>query len=81
MFDKSPMGGKQEDYLVPTKDRDIWSAGLGFSWDSWNLDLAYMLIAARQRAYDASNETNVLKSRTHDDNATHVVTVSLSYAF
>ena len=81
MFDQSPMEGRQADYLVPTKDRDIWSAGLGFSWENWDLDLAYMLIAARQRTYAASDETHVMKGKTHNDNTTHVVTVSLSYSF
>lgn len=80
-FDQSPMKERFEDYLVPTEDRHLWSIGTGFKWDAWTLDLAYCYIDARRKSYKASEETHVLKSRTHEDNATHVATISLSYSF
>ncbi|CAK7060895.1 MAG: Putative outer membrane protein [Desulfovibrio sp.] len=81
VFDQSPMSGKYQDYLVPTNDRDIWSAGLGFNWGSWTVDMAYAFIDAKGRVYHASDETKVLKGRTHESNATHVVSFSLAYQF
>lgn len=81
VFDQSPMEGKYQDYLVPTNDRNIWSAGLGFSWDAWTLDLTYAFIDAKGRMYSASDETHVLKSRVHESNSTHVVSISLGYEF
>lgn len=80
-FDESPMTDHYADYLVPTADRHIWSLGAGFSWQSWTLDLAYSFIDARSRSYRASGETNVLKSRVHESNATHVFSVSLGCEF
>ena len=81
LFDESPMTERYEDYLVPTKDRNCWSVGVGFAWNSWKLDLAYMLIAAKVRAYQQSDDVHTLKSRTHKDNTTHVGTISISYEF
>lgn len=81
VFDESPMPERFEDYLVPTADRHIWSLGTGLSWENWTLDLAYAFIDARPRGYRASSETNVLKSRAHEDSRTHIVSVSLSYEF
>lgn len=81
VWDQTPMEGQYQDYLVPTKNRNIWSAGLGFKHEAWTLDLAYALIEARSRSYSANSETNVLESRTHESNATHVFTMSLGYTF
>lgn len=81
VFDESPMSGRYQDYLVPTNDRNIWSAGLGFKWDSWTADLSYAFVEARGRAYDASDETKVLKSRMHESNSTHIVSLSIGYEF
>lgn len=80
-FDQSPMSGNQADYLVPTKDRDIYSAGVGFAWDSWTVDLAYAAICARPRSYGRNDDTNVLRSRTHSNNTTHIVSFSVGYSF
>lgn len=81
VFDESPMSGKYQDYLVPTNDRNIWSAGLGFKWDSWTMDVSYAFIDAKGRVYRASDETKVVQSRTHASNSTHVVSFSLGYEF
>lgn len=80
-FDESPMAGQYQDYLVPTNDRNIWSVGLGFTWNSWQADITYAFIDAKGRVYHASDETKVLRSRAHDSNSTHIVSFSLSYAF
>ncbi|MCC8193845.1 MAG: outer membrane protein transport protein, partial [Deltaproteobacteria bacterium] len=82
VFDESPMPtGNNQDYLVPTNDRNIWSLGLGFRWDSWTVDLAYAFIDAKARIYHENTETGVLRSRTHESNATHIGSVSLGYRF
>ena len=81
-FDQSPMpSGRNEDYLVPTKDRNIWSLGVGLHWGSWTVDLAYAYIGANQRIYQANRETGVLDSRTHKDNVTHTTSLSIGYQF
>lgn len=80
VWDQSPMTSKYEDYLVPTRDRWIYSAGVGLHWDAWTVDLAYALIRPKNRSYGADNETHTLKSRTRDSQ-THLFSVSLGYAF
>ena len=82
VFDQSPMpSGENQDYLVPTNDRSIWSFGLGFNWESWTLDLAYAFIDAKSRVYQENAETGVLRSRTHESSATHIGSISVSYRF
>lgn len=81
VFDQSPMGGKYQDYLVPTNDRDIWSLGVGLTMGSWTVDLTYAFIDAKSRIYSASSETNVLHSRTHESNCTHIASISVGYSF
>ena len=81
-FDESPMTGYYADYLIPTKDRHLWSFGAGFKLnDAWTLDLAYCLIDARRRSYSASAETGVVNSYTNESNSTHIVTASVGYKF
>ena len=82
IFDESPMPtGKNQDYLVPTKDRNIWSLGVGLHWGSWTVDLAYAYIDAQQRVYGENREIGVQRSRTQSSNCTHTSSVSLSYRF
>jgi long-chain fatty acid transport protein len=78
-FDQSPMTDGHADYLVPTDDRDIYSLGVGFAWDSWTIDLAYAYIDAHDRSYRADDGTHTLKSRT--SGYTQLVSLSLGYSF
>jgi long-chain fatty acid transport protein len=79
VFDQSPMTEGYEDYLVPTDDRDIYSLGVGFAWDSWSVDLAYAYVDARDRYYRANADTHTLKSRTNGN--TQLFSFSLGYSF
>jgi long-chain fatty acid transport protein len=83
VWDQSPMTSRYQDYLVPTDDRWIYSAGLGFRWDAWTLDLAYAYIKPSARSYDADPApagTGTVKSRTRDS-YTQLFSLSLGYEF
>lgn len=80
VFDQSPMPEKYEDYLVPTGNRNIYSFGVGFHGEAWNLDLAYAFIKPQDRGYKADDGRGTIRSRTRDTN-TQLFSVSLSYAF
>ena len=83
VWDQSPMTEKFEDYLVPTGDRDIYSAGVGFRWDAWTLDLAYAFINPKSRSYkndQVDGGTWTVKSKTRDA-YTQLLSVSLGYTF
>jgi long-chain fatty acid transport protein len=68
-----------EDYLVPTNDRHIYSVGLGFNWEAWTLDLAYSYIDPVPRSYNTNPSLGVLRGRA--DGESHIVSMSLGYAF
>ena len=80
VWDQSPMTEEYEDYLVPTDDRNIYSAGLGLRWDAWTVDMAYAYIHPRGRVYDSSSKTNVLDSKANAS-YTSIVSFTLGYEF
>lgn len=83
VYDQSPMGEAYEDYLVPTADRHILSAGVGFKWDSWTMDFAYAFIKPKNRFYKEDNGDNgtwTVRSNTADS-MTHLISFSLGYEF
>ena len=79
IYDRSPMTEAHEDYLVPTDGRHIYSAGLGFSWDSWGLDVAYAYIDANGRSYEGRANDGVYKSEAYGHS--NLFSLSLSYEF
>lgn len=80
VFDQSPMTSRYEDYLVPTDDRHIFSAGLGFKWSTWTVDFAYAYIHAIGREYDENKDLGVLDSKA-DASTTNVFSLSVGYRF
>ncbi len=80
VFDQSPMTEGYEDYLVPTDDRHIYSVGLGFTHNDWNLDLAYAYIDPVGRKYNANSATHVLDSEAKASK-TDIFSVSVGYKF
>ncbi|MDL2279987.1 outer membrane protein transport protein [Desulfovibrio sp. OttesenSCG-928-G11] len=80
VYDESPMTEGWEDYLVPTNDRYIWSAGLGFHWDNWTVDLSAAFIDAIGRRYAENPDTHVLRSRAKASD-TYIYSLSVGYKF
>ncbi len=42
VYDRSPMNHGHADYMLPSNGRNYYTAGIGFKWDKWTIDLAYM---------------------------------------
>ncbi len=82
VYDQSPMTDKYADYLVPTDDRHIYSAGLGFTYENMTLDLAYAYIDPIGRKYkqDDSSGTHVLTSSAKSSK-TDIISASFGYKF
>lgn len=79
IYDQSPMSEAYEDYLVPTDGRHIYSAGLGFSWGDWGLDLGYAYIDANGRDYSSNAGTGVNNSKSYGHS--NLFSLSISYEF
>lgn len=44
MYETSPMNLGNADYMVPSNGRNYYTAGVGFFYKNWTIDLAYMYI-------------------------------------
>lgn len=80
IYDESPADSDRIDYLIPTDDRQLYSAGLGFHWDSYTVDLSYTYIVASNAHYDDRAEDGIYDGKSYDGR-THVVGLSLGYKF
>lgn len=78
-YDQSPMTDAHEDYMVPTSHRNIYSAGLGFKWNDWTLDLAYAYYDIAGRSYRADSVEHTVKSKSEAD--ANVFALSIGYEF
>lgn len=80
VYDQSPLTPRYADYFTQTNGLSIYSAGLGFAWDAWTLDIAYAYCDANSRSYRASVETGALTSKSRDG-WTDMFGLSIGYAF
>lgn len=78
-YDESPARSGKIDYLIPTDDRQLYSVGTGFHWDSYTVDLSYTYIVASDAEYD--NQGSGIYDGSSRDGRTHVIGLSLGYAF
>jgi len=54
VFDKSPNNYGNGDYMMPSNGRKYYTCGIGFKWDNWTLDLAYMYAHNHEQNYNES---------------------------
>ncbi len=55
VWDQSPINEEYRDYMLPTNDRQMYSAGYGFKMDSWKIDLSLMYLNMRDTSIDAGD--------------------------
>lgn len=80
IYDESPVSNDRIDYLVPTDDRQLYSTGVGFHWDSYIVDLSYTYIVASDVAYDDRPTEGIYSGKAYDGR-THVFGLSVGYTF
>ena len=61
VFETSPMKDSTCDYMTPSNGRHRITAGVGFNWDQWTVDLAYGYLIIKELSYDKSTADGVLK--------------------
>ena len=69
VYDEEPIPLQTADYIVPTNDRHLFSAGIGYRWHSWVLDLSYTYLLILDRHVPARPEDGVLDSDFTNGNA------------
>lgn len=80
IWDQCPVTKANEDYLIPTAHRQIYSLGLGFHLEDWTIDLGYGLLNVNERHYASRPEDHIYKSSTHRS-LSHIAAVSVTYKF
>lgn len=83
VFDKSPNNYGHGDYMMPSNGRKYYTAGIGFKWDKWTLDLAYMYAHNHEQNYNesaAAGTTGVVPGRTTHPHA-HNFGIGIGYKF
>ena len=76
------MNAGNADYMVPSNGRNYYTAGVGFFYGNWTLDLAYMYIHNHVLDYTESsrNTSGVLPGRTTHPHA-HNFGIGIGYKF
>lgn len=81
-YETSPVNDTWVDYMVPSGDLHRLSAGVGFNWDAWVLDVGYSYIFARDVNYRKSQSANIQGSGLSGKSGPyHIAGIALSYAF
>lgn len=85
MYETSPMNPGTADYMVPSNGRNYYTAGVGFFYGNWTLDIAYMYIHNHVLDYTESSRNDpthrgVVAGRTTHPHA-HNFGIGIGYSF
>jgi len=80
-FDQSPIDDEHADYLVPANDRHLFSAGPGFHWRNWTVDLSYTYIWIMNRDEVPARPSEGILESSFEDGFAHLMGLSVSYKF
>ena len=80
VYETSPMQDSTCDYMTPSNGRHRITAGVGFNWDQWTLDLAYGYLIIKELNYDKSTAAGVLDGKSHNGRS-HIGAMSVGYKF
>lgn len=81
VYDQSPVQDENADYMLPTNDREIYSAGVGIAWDQWTFDLSYMYLTSKNRNYADSHTDDGILAGNSNGLHTHIGGFSVGYMF
>ena len=71
VYDMSPAHTGNSDYMMPSNGRNYYTAGVGFKWDKWTLDLAYMYAHNHELVYNEASEEHMLDKGVKAGRTTH----------
>ena len=77
VYDEDPIPIQTVDYLVPSNDRHLISAGFGYRWQSWVVDFSYTYLLIVDRHVPGRPAEGVFESDFSGGNA-HMLGLSLS---
>lgn len=82
VYDQTPTRAGDASFMLPANDRHLFSTGLGFKWDEWTADWAFMYVMTKERN-NLSMTDPVLGALDVDfkNGQTWITGVSLGYHF
>jgi long-chain fatty acid transport protein len=80
VYDESPVDPDYAEYQIPSNDRQIYSIGSGFHWDTWTIDVAYSYLTVKERNFNDSTASGVEHS-TFEDGDSHLFALNVGYRF
>lgn len=84
IYETSCMDDSTADYMTPSNGRQRFTAGVGFQWDNWTLDLAYAYLIIKPLDYTQAAasmlNSGVRPGRSHNGSS-HLAAMSLGYKF
>lgn len=87
VYDESPDNSKYVDYMIPAGNRHLFSAGVGYKYQGWTIDVAYTYIKAEDVDYDKAaslnplNPTSGITSGDSKNGRTHIAALTIGYSF
>ena len=80
-YDESPVDPDHAEYQIPSNDRQIYSIGSGFHWDSWTIDVAYSYLTVKDRDFSSNEDPTVINDSTFTDGDSHLFAMNVGYKF
>jgi len=82
-YETPVLNEKYAEYMLPTYGRDVLTAGVGFKWNTWTLDLAYAHMWIHPMSYNKSFDSGTpgVFSGSSKNAQTDMFSVSLGYSF
>lgn len=85
MYETPVVNEKHADYIIPTNGRKMLSAGTGFSWNNWTLDMTYAHLWINSLDYGATDaagiNSGVLSGVHSKDVSANIYMFSIGYSF
>lgn len=79
VYDQSPIPDNTIDFMLPSNDRQLYNAGVGFIYNKYYIDLFYSYLLVKDRHINERPKDMVLEGDTKGDS--HIMGVTISYKF
>ena len=81
LYETSPLNGEEyHDYFIPTNGRLQYSAGLGFKYQNWTLDFAYIYMQEREVHLSSDSIARTIDGK-FGNGYDHTFALTLGYKF
>jgi long-chain fatty acid transport protein len=81
-YDQTPTRAGYASFMLPANDRQLYSTGLGYKLDNWNVDWSFMYVTTKERSgLGITNPLGGSYAVDFKDGKTWITGLSVGYAF